>query len=126
MEEKLLLKANELAAKNYSFTIIRDDTIDGEPIYLAKSIELYGCMAQGASRDEAINNLKEAQIDYIYSLLKDQVKIPEPAPRPAQTLEISLLANTNSRSFVDQVSFPTSKDKIKQINEKKPLYEVVE
>jgi predicted RNase H-like HicB family nuclease len=55
-----------------------DETTDGKEIYLASHPELFGCMAQGVTIEEAQENLKEATIEYIESLLEDGLDIPQP------------------------------------------------
>lgn len=70
--------AEKLASRPYDVEVINDQTTDGLPIYMAKTPELRGCMAQGRTIDEAIANLAEARIDYIESLLDDDLPVPDP------------------------------------------------
>ena len=49
-------------------------------------------MAQGMTVSEALQNLEEARVDYMYSLLKDGVEIPEPTSEIRTTLDTSLLS----------------------------------
>ncbi len=49
-----------------------------KPIYLAKAPELEGCFGQGKSVDDAVKSLGEARVDYIYSLLEDNLPVPDP------------------------------------------------
>lgn len=63
----------------YSITVTQDEATDGTPILLVENDELKGCMAQGRTIEEALANLEEARIDYIYSLLEDGLDIPLPA-----------------------------------------------
>lgn len=39
---------------------------------MAYNPDLDGCMAQGFTQEEAIKNLEEARIDYIYDALEDE------------------------------------------------------
>lgn len=78
MDSKLMEKAKELASRNYVLSIFHDEELDKQPVFLAKNPELYGCMAQGTTLEDAISNLEDARIDYIYSLLEDGLDVPEP------------------------------------------------
>lgn len=72
-------KAQELAGRGYA-TIISDDTLSsGETIYLAEHPELAGCLAQGYSVEEALENLQMITVDFIYYLLEDGLDVPAPA-----------------------------------------------
>jgi predicted RNase H-like HicB family nuclease len=50
----------------------------GDKVIVVTNPELPGCMAHGATLDEALTNLKEARTEYIYSLLLDGVDVPYP------------------------------------------------
>ena len=45
-------KARSLAKRLYAEEISRDETTDGQPIYLIAHPELPGCMTQGATIEE--------------------------------------------------------------------------
>ncbi|MBN2548660.1 MAG: type II toxin-antitoxin system HicB family antitoxin [Anaerolineales bacterium] len=78
-------KAEELAARYY-FEIVRlDETTEGEPVYLAFSPELENCLGQGKNPDEALDDLRQARIDFILSLLEDNLPVPEPQASLART-----------------------------------------
>ena len=49
-----------------------------EKHWVAKSKELYGCVAQGETVDEAIQALSEGELAWIESAEKYGIKIPEP------------------------------------------------
>ncbi len=78
MTEELRRQAEELAhISNYSVQIEADQTTENEtPIFLASIRELPGCMAQGATVDEAMKNLAEVKIEFIESLLEDNLPVP--------------------------------------------------
>ncbi|MBK8902362.1 MAG: type II toxin-antitoxin system HicB family antitoxin [Anaerolineaceae bacterium] len=78
-EDELMKKAEKLAARSYAIEVYEETLKDGKEIYLVKNPELRGCMAQGETREEAINELNEARITYIHSLLLDNLEVPEPA-----------------------------------------------
>ena len=82
MNKQLFDKAIGLASRNYEVQISEDVLSSGQPVFMAKNPELFGCMAQGFSKDEAIINLFDARIDYIYDSLKDGAPIPDPKIMP--------------------------------------------
>lgn len=70
--------ARKLADRSYTVYTHSDETTDGNLIYVATNPELEGCMSQGATVEEAVKNLFDARIDYIASLLEDNLPVPEP------------------------------------------------
>ena len=83
---KLWKKAQELAAKGYTTIISEDILSTGEKVYLAEHPELEGCMTQGNSVDEAVNDLKQITVDFIYYMLEDGLNIPEPVAVGFETI----------------------------------------
>lgn len=126
MNNNLLKKAEELAARNYKIAVSEDRTTSGQVIYMAKNPELIGCMAQGATLEEAIGNLKDARIDYIYDSLKDGVAVPDPAPLVEVTLNTSS-GILRSEDFVitKAVNFDQVMDAAIQPSHRRLLYEAV-
>src|SRR5687768_3060734 len=57
---------------------IQADECDGELCYMASHPELFGCMAQGSTPEEAIRNLEGARHDYISALLEEGIAVPVP------------------------------------------------
>ena len=82
---KLEEQAEVLADKPYSIKIMSDETVDGKSVYLLSHPELPGCMAQGDTIGEAMDNLKDARIEYILSLLEDKLPVPSPRNRTTET-----------------------------------------
>jgi predicted RNase H-like HicB family nuclease len=80
MMSDLQAMAQECASRPYLTVVLRDETTDGDPIYVAMNPELEGCIAQGDTPDEARQNLSETRIDFIRYMLEDDVPIPEPQP----------------------------------------------
>ena len=78
MDQVLLKKANKFASKSYLTVVTLDETTDGQPVYLARNLELPNCLGQGLTYEEAVQDLQLARVDYIYSLLEDNLPIPEP------------------------------------------------
>lgn len=77
-EEQLWAQAEKLAQRLYRVTTEIDTLSDGQEVYLLRNPELRGCMAQGATKEEAERNLGEARVDYIFSLLADGLPVPAP------------------------------------------------
>jgi predicted RNase H-like HicB family nuclease len=95
MDKKLMTKAKSLAGKGYTITIQLDHTSDGENIYFAQCEELDGCMAQGETPDEAIQNMIVAIEDFIYFLLEDKMPVPEPSQFQTMGIEGSVSREIN-------------------------------
>jgi predicted RNase H-like HicB family nuclease len=64
-------------------TEILIDSCDGKPCYVARHPELYGCMAQGDTPQEAVAELERARSDYIAALLVSNIQVPVPDPARA-------------------------------------------
>ncbi len=82
---KLEEQAEKLADKQYSIGIMLDETVDGKRVYLVSHPQLPGCMAEGDTISEAMDNLKDARIEYILSLLEDELPVPSPLSGTAET-----------------------------------------
>lgn len=78
MVDDLKRRAETLAKRPYSIVVILDETTDENPVYFAKTLELPGCFGQGRNPTEAESSLREAIVDYIYSLLVDNLPVPPP------------------------------------------------
>lgn len=87
-------EAEKLASLPYSLQIISDETTDGEPCFVAMNPELQGCIGQGPTEEEAIEDLSLARIDYIHSLLDDDL----PVPISVQSFTTTSSSSINSRS----------------------------
>jgi predicted RNase H-like HicB family nuclease len=105
MNDKWIEQAKELAMRPYFVKIVRDETTDGEPIYLAHVLELEGCFGQGENPEAAVADLKLAMIDYIASLLEDNLPIPNPADFAITTSSTS--GKTVTVSMTNQASDQT-------------------
>lgn len=82
---KLEEQAEKLADKQYSIGIMLDETVDGKRVYLVSHPQLPGCMAEGDTISEAMDNLKDVRIEYILSLLEDELPVPSPLSGTAET-----------------------------------------
>ncbi len=79
MKQDLERQARELASRPYLMMVKPDETTDGEPGYVAMIPELPGCMSGGDTWQEALKNLRDAQLEYILSLLEDGLPVPAPS-----------------------------------------------
>ncbi len=61
---------------------------DEDEVFVAEVPSLPACLSQGATRDEALNNVREAIIGYLQSL--KQHNEPLPPPVDEETLDINI------------------------------------
>lgn len=85
LEEEALILSN----KPYSIKYEVDETVDGQRVYLLTHPDLPGCMAQGATIEEALKELQEVRYEYLLSLLEDGLPIPSPISTTTETMGIS-------------------------------------
>ena len=83
MDTRIL--AETLANRPYVEIVRQDLSTDDNPVFIAFSPELEGCMGQGLTGEEAIENLREARFVFIQSLLEDNIIVPEPQSYPTST-----------------------------------------
>ncbi len=62
----------------YTIDVVYDKSGKAPP-YVARILELPGCMAQGRNHNDAVRELREAQPLFIEAMLENHVPIPEPA-----------------------------------------------
>jgi len=117
MDADFLQKAEELAAESYVVVVSKED-IEGKSIFMARTPELYGCMAEGSTEEEARANLNDARVEYIYSLLKDNLRVPLPTHVTLTTVQTPFDLDDDSITMVKIISFN------KVLEQKKPLYQV--
>ena len=72
-------KAELLAKRPYLIKISVEETTDDQSIYFAQAPGLEGCFGQGATHEQALEDLRLAMVDFIESLLEDNLPVPEPA-----------------------------------------------
>lgn len=120
MDKALLEQAKKMASRNYKLLMFEDKLSNGTTIYMAKNPELKGCMAQGMTIGESIENLAEARIDYIYDSLEDGVPIPDPAELAVHTNSTVVSGQT---TITDSVTFTQTLEDVAQPSYRKPLYE---
>ena len=122
MAKTIQEKAIELSKLPYTIELLRDKTTDDEYIYLARNPELEGCMAQGLTEQEALDNLAEVRVEHIEHLLEHHLNVPIPN---------HAVATSQAASFVPKeipaISLPGFEDlltKIVQPNEREILYSI--
>lgn len=69
----------EYLALPYTFQVYRDDS-DGEEGYVARIVELPGCLTQADSFEELGEMIEDAMRAWIETALEDGQPIPEPRP----------------------------------------------
>jgi len=82
-----------LARQPYTVLYRMDQGTDGSIGYIAWHPDLPGCMSDGDTPQEAIENLAEARGLYIESLLEDGLPVPEPQPFATHVIYQSIPAN---------------------------------
>ena len=122
MNEELWKNAEKLANRNYTIMVSVEKATSGEQLFMAKNPELVGCMAEGNSLEDAIANLKEARVDYIYDSLKSGSKIPDPAPIAVQTVGTADFVNPNAFKIEKQKGFDDNLGNVVQPKNSKVLY----
>ena len=88
-------EAEKLAARPYTIFTQLDLSTTGDPVYLALSPELEGCIGQGETEDHAIADLALARIDFIQSLLEDGLPVPVPQSSITSTTSCQVANYTN-------------------------------
>lgn len=124
MNETLIEQAKKLASRNYIVAVYEDKLSNGTTIYMAKNPELRGCMAQGKTIEDAINNLNEARVDYIYDSLEDGVSVPEPSQQPVPRLEKTTSTSDSGQVLITgSYAFEEVLEEVAQPSYRKQLYE---
>ena len=80
MDPSLYEQAIKLSSRPYVERVTRDEneTVNGQPTFLAESPELEGCTARGGTYAEAIRNLRALRLEIIYHLLENHLPVPGP------------------------------------------------
>lgn len=99
--------AIKLAERPYLRMTSSDLDTDENPIYFARVLEIEGCFGQGNTQEEAIENLQEAMVDFIESLINDGLRVPEPANVPSTSgaqKEITYVFKMEGHNLLSRVS----------------------
>jgi predicted RNase H-like HicB family nuclease len=73
-----MTKLDLFVALPYASEVVPTVTTGGKPCYVARHPELPGCESHGATAFEAMQNLDDARMLYIQSLLEDNIEPPLP------------------------------------------------
>jgi predicted RNase H-like HicB family nuclease len=101
--------AMELAARPYTEVSFRDRTTTNDYIYVAITPELDGCVAQGETMREALENLRLFRVEYIQHLLENNLNVPDPEWMETSTGEPSFVL---PRHDPEQAQVKVENDKI--------------
>lgn len=124
MNNDLWEKAKELALHHYEIRVEEDTLSDGSQVFFVANPELVGCKSQGTTLEEAISNLTEARVDYIYSLLEDGLSLPPTYSRITVTGSIANTVTVYTRDFNVESSGSIETPQKIQLNGKIPLHQV--
>jgi len=94
MKKNLRAEAEKLANRPYRFVVSQDETTDGKSAYAALVVELNDCIGHGNTEQQAIADASSAAIDYIESLLEEEL----PVPMPLQMMAISFSSGSTVQS----------------------------
>jgi predicted RNase H-like HicB family nuclease len=95
---ELWAEAQRLASSGYTISISEDTLSNGAKVYLLEHPELPGCMAQGATLEEAHQELRQAAISYLYYLLEDGLEPPSPMSSQTITATQSVTSETTTNN----------------------------
>ncbi|MCC6300161.1 MAG: type II toxin-antitoxin system HicB family antitoxin [Anaerolineales bacterium] len=73
------MQAEQLAHRPYLLMTSIEESVDDQPIYFARVLEMDGCFGQGETREKALEDLQLAMVDFIESLIEDDLYVPEPS-----------------------------------------------
>lgn len=78
MDQALLKRAKDLAARDYQVQVQKENVEAGRPVWVAYIPEMPSCVAVGDSAERAKEALMIVREDYIYFRLKRGVSVPNP------------------------------------------------
>src|SRR5574341_892987 len=100
MSQNHLELAKKLAARPYFILKSKDETTDGQQIFVARTLEIEDCVGQGTTSEEAEQDLRGALVDYIESLLEDGMFVPEPVRlMKNEGTGVSMVVNLSNRDI---------------------------
>jgi len=106
---EILEYARDLALRDYDIVVSSEVGVGGKIIYTARTPELGTCKAQGHSVIEAVKNLIDARIDYIYACLVVGYTVAPPnAEKTGETAYVQesevVCYTQNADSFVIEIA----------------------
>lgn len=67
----------------YHIELVRDESEDVAPGWVATVKELPGCIAQGDTQEETLANLRDAMESWLEFMIEEDRAIPPPSPEPS-------------------------------------------
>lgn len=101
--------AQKLAARPYFIMWSLDETTEGKPIFVARTLEIKNCFGQGNTSKEAETDLRGALVDFIEGLLEDGLTVPEPA-HLVKTQKTGVSATVNLSNQATQKNYISIQD----------------
>lgn len=75
--------ANDYLSAPYHIELVRDESQDVAPGWVAMVKELPGCIAQGDTQEEALGHLRDVMESWIEFMIEHGRPIPPPSPEPS-------------------------------------------
>lgn len=76
--DEIWSQAEILAGQGYSYRVSEDELTNAEKVYILEHPALPGCMADGTTFEEALAELNQVRVEYIYFMLLDGLEVPPP------------------------------------------------
>lgn len=112
MDIQVTPEAQALAVRPYSVIINEEQTQSGVTVFIATNPDLPGCVGQGKTPQEAIQDLALARADFIQTMLDDEVDVPAPDEMVVATgltkIEMNLSSGTLRAWTMPTRSWPYS------------------
>lgn len=103
----MLKKLNYYMTLPYTIDVVYEESGEAPP-YVARILELPGCIAQGRSHNEAVRELREAQALFVEAMLESHVPIPEPAYTAEATVTKATVTKVNCAFSMPESHLSTS------------------
>jgi len=116
--------AIDLSKLGYTLILLRDKTTDGDCIYIALNPELEGCMAQGLTEEEAIDNLNQIRVEHIEHLLIYNIQVPVPNHATAGSTISKEAVLTQNIQNITFPGFESFQSKSTQVEDRDLVYSI--
>lgn len=77
IDREIEARADAIIARPYTRFLFQD--VDDGGHWYARIPEFDGCMSDGDTPEEALENVKDAMFEWVYSMIEDGLEVPEPA-----------------------------------------------
>lgn len=77
-----MIRPEEYVDRPYHISLVYDQDEEGASGWVAEVEELPGCISQGATPNEAIENVRDAMLGWVSVALEDGKPIPDPYEEP--------------------------------------------